>query len=179
MEELEKNEEQQLKTLVDITDGKPFVANGKTYYQESALSIDRWVKMNEFTIELGFGVTYEEMQQNWLKQLNLLNKMDFVNSAVMAHNMVNGISRIYTREPIILKFCALFMNTADEDRGTITDEQISVKIDDWKKEGLGIDGFFVFSLLNVKNLAENFQNANQTVSNLMAESILKTQTATK
>lgn len=179
MEQNEENKEQDFKMKQIPMDGtglKCFEANGKTYYMEDELSIDRYITMQGFTIQLGFGVTYEEMQKNWLKQYEYLNAMDFMNASVSAYNMVQGISKIYSNEPMILKYCALYFNTREEDRGTITEEQISAKINDWKKEGLGIDGFFVFSLLKVKGLAENYQSSIQTVSNLMAEPILKTQT---
>lgn len=141
--------------------GTPFVANGKEYFVEENLSIDRWIYMNELTIQLGFGVEYEEMQQNWFSVIDLADKQKFAQIVIMAHNQVNGISKIYSREPMILKFCALFMNTADEDRGTISEDVITRKIEDWKKEGLGIDGFLEFSLLKVKGLAESFRNAIQ------------------
>lgn len=142
-------------------DGKPFEANGKIYQVSNELSIDRWIKMQEFQIELGFGVEFEEMQKNWLKVNDLANKMKFTDIAVLAYNTVNGISKVYSREPMILKFCALFFNTEGEDLGVINDEMITSKINDWKAEGLGIDGFFVFSLAKVNGLAENFKNVIQ------------------
>lgn len=141
--------------------GTPFMANGNEYHVEEKLSIDRWIYMNELIIQLGFGVEYEEMQRNWFDVIKMADQQKFSQIVIMAHNMVNGVSKIYSREPMILKFCALFMNTVDEDRGTITEDMISKKINDWKTEGLGIDGFFEFSLLKVKGLAENFQNAIQ------------------
>jgi len=156
--------------------GTPFMANGKEYFIEDSLSIDRWIYMNELVIQLGFGVEYEEMQQNWFSVIDMAEKQKFASIVIMAHNQVNGISKIYNREPMILKFCALFMNTADEERGTITEDVISIKIEDWKKEGLGIDGFLEFSLLKVKGLAESFQNA---IQGDFLEVLRSNQTATK
>lgn len=140
-------------------DGTPFQANGKTYHVSNELTIERWVKMQEFQIELGFGVEFAEMQQNWLKINDFANKQKFTDIAVMAHNMVNGISKTYSREPQILKYCALFINYEGEDLAIINDEMISTKIADWKAEGLGIDGFFLFSLGKVNGLADVFMNA--------------------
>lgn len=136
-----------------------FTANGTEYFIEDNLSIDRWIFMNELVIQLGFGVEYEEMQQNWFKVIDMADKQKFSSIVIMAHNMVNGVSKIYSREPMILKFCALFMNTKDEDRGTITEDVITRKIEDWKVEGLGINGFLEFSLLKVKGLGEGLVNA--------------------
>lgn len=150
-------------------DGSPFEANGKTYYPSNELSIDRWIKMQEFQIELGFGVEFDEMQKNWLKINELANKQRFTDIAVLAYNMVNGISKSYSREPLILKFCALFFNIEGEDTGIITDEMISTKINDWKVEGLGIDNFFVFSLAKANGFADAFKNAIQEGSELTSE----------
>lgn len=147
-------------------DGTPFQANGKTYHVSNELSIDRWIKMQSLQIELGFGVEFEEMQKNWFKVIEFANKSKFTDIAVMAHNMVNGVSKAYSREPMILKFCALFFNVEGEDTGIITDEMISAKIEDWRTEGLGIDGFFVFSLGKVNGFAESFMNAIQDGSDL-------------
>lgn len=159
--------------------GEPFWANGKQYFQEENLSIDRWVYMNELQIQLGFGVEYEEMQKSWLEVFNKANEMKFADIAVMAHNMVNGISKVYSRQPMILKFCALFINTEDEDRGVIDEDVINRKIEDWKKEGLGIDGFFVFSLSKVKGLAESYQNTIQAVLASTAEAFPESNQAAK
>lgn len=147
-------------------DGTPFQANGKTYYLENDLSIDRWIKMQSLQIELGFGVEFEEMQRNWKSILEMAQKSRFADIVIMAHNTVNGISKAYSREPMILKFCALFFNVEGEDTGIITDSMITAKIEDWKAEGLGIDGFFVFSLGKVNGFAESFKNAIQGGSDL-------------
>lgn len=150
-------------------DGSAFEANGKTYKANVELSIDRWLKMQSFQIQLGFGVEYEEMQQNWKKVLEYANTQKFTDIAVLGYNMVNGVSKVYSRQPLILKFCALFFNTPDEDLSTISDAQIEAKIEDWTKEGLGIDGFFVFSLAQAKGLKEDYLNAIQSVSDLTSE----------
>lgn len=165
-------------TVKQIPESGNFEANGKTYHIEDTLSIERWIFMNELTIELGFGVEFQEMQKQWLNVLELADKMQFGKIVISAHNMVNGISKVYSRKPMILKFCALFMNTEHEDRGIITEEQISIKIDDWTKEGLGIDGFFVFSLLKVKGLAENFQNVTLSGSEML-EGLLQSDVTAK
>lgn len=144
-----------------------FQANGKTYYIEEKLSIDRWLMMNDLQIQLGFGAEYQEMQQKWFDVIDLGNKLKFSDIVIIAHNMVNGISKVYDRHPMILKFCALYMNTEDEDRGIITDDMINAKIDDWRLEGLGMDGFFIFSLSIANGLAENLQKVTPNVLDLI------------
>lgn len=157
--------------------GDAFEANGKKYFVEDTLSIERWIYMQELNIQLGFGVEFADMQKAWLEVRNLANESKFADIVILGHNMVNGISKAYNREPMILKFCALFMNTEEEDRGFINEDQISRKIEDWKAEGLGIDGFFVFSLSKVKGLAESWQKATLDVSETLGGLTSSNQTA--
>jgi hypothetical protein len=152
------------KLLTTITpDTKTFVANGVRYHIEDSLSIERWVFMQQLSIEMGFGVEFDEMLKAWQEQMNFLNKQNFVDAAVQAYNMVKGITKVFQRNPQILRFCSLFINTDDEDRSTITEDIITRKITDWKAEGLNIDGFFEFSLLKVKGLAEGYMSITQSV----------------
>lgn len=139
-------------------DGSTFMANGRNYRVHKDISIDRWIKMQALQIELGFGVEYQEMQSNWLKVVDFANKQKFVDIAVMAHNMTNGVGKLFSREPMILKFCALYINAEGEDTGIITDEMVTEKINDWKAEGFGMEGFFAFSLSKVSGLADNFKS---------------------
>lgn len=143
-----------------------FTANGKTYHIERNLSVDRWIRKQELEIELGFGVEFGEMRENWNKVYNIISDRNgkLGDIAVIAYNMSNGISRSFDRQPQILKFCALFMNLEDEDRRTISDEQIEVKINDWRKEGLGIDGFFAFSLSLIKDFRDDYLKATENAS---------------
>lgn len=157
--------ETKLLTKIDLQT-KSFVANGVRYYIEDTRSIDRWVFEQQLTIEAGFGVEFDEMLRAWKDQKEYLNKQNFVDAAVQAYNMANGITKIFAREPTILKFCALFINTAEEDRRTIDSDMITRKIEDWKAEGLAIEGFFEFSLLRVRGLGEGYMKAIQSVSNL-------------
>lgn len=162
--------ETKLLTKIDLQT-KSFVANGVRYYIEDTRSIDRWVFEQQLTIEAGFGVEFDEMLRAWKDQKDYLNKQNFVDAAVQAYNMANGITKIFAREPTILKFCALFINTAEEDRRTIDSDMISRKIEDWKAEGLAIEGFFEFSLLRVRGLGEGYMKAIQSVSNLMEDTL--------
>lgn len=164
---LSPSEERKFKEVISLDPNAPsFQANGKTYFIEKNLSVDRWIRKQELEIELGFGVEFGEMQENWNKVYNIISDRNgkLGDIAVISYNMSNGISRAFDRQPQILKFCALFMNIADEDRRTISDEQIEVKINDWRKEGLGIDGFFVFSLSLIKDFRDDYLKATENAS---------------
>lgn len=163
---IETGSDRQLLTKIDQST-KSFTANGTRYYIEDTRSIDRWVFEQQLTIEAGFGVEFDEMLRAWKDVYAMLNKQNFADSAVTAYNMINGITKLFQREPTILKFCALFINTAEEDRRTIDADMISRKIEDWKAEGLAIEGFFEFSLLRVRGLGESYMSAIRSVSTLM------------
>lgn len=126
---------------------KSFKANGKTYFIEAGdISIDRWAKYEEFTLELEYGVSQVDMFQNWKKVTQLANELKFADIAVLANNMQNGIMGIFDRQIVALKLCALFINEQNENRGVITDDIINNKIEDWSKEGFAIGVFFQLAL---------------------------------
>ncbi|WP_343320198.1 hypothetical protein [Sphingobacterium multivorum] len=126
---------------------KSFKANGKTYHIEAGdLSIERWSKYEEFTLELQYGVSQSEMFKNWKKVTELANELKFADIAVMANNMQNGIMGVFNRQIVALKICALFINEEKEDRGVISDDIIDQKIEDWRKEGFSVGPFFQLAL---------------------------------
>lgn len=153
--------ETQLKKL-DLNE-KSFIANGKLYLIENELSTERWIKQQQFQTEIGFGLSYSELRMHMKKIYELSNQNGgrIGDIGRIAYNSVNGIDMMLERQPQILKFCALFMNTVDEDRNTITDEKISTFCEDVRKEGFVLDGFFVFVLSLIKDLAEDYKNLTQ------------------
>ncbi len=68
--------------------------------------MDGMVYSQDVAFQIGFGVEFSEGQKGWLDVRNLANEMKFADVVILAHNMVNGISKVYSREPMILKFCA-------------------------------------------------------------------------
>lgn len=142
---------------------KSFIANGKVYIIERNLSTDRWIKQNELETALGFGMSTKELRDAMIKIYNLTNDRGgrIGDIARIAYDSANGITKMADREPHILKFCALFINTTDEDRRTITDDEISVKCEDFRKEGISIESFFVFALSLMQNLAGDYKKAIQ------------------
>lgn len=153
-----------------------FVANGKIYLIEKELSADRWVKQNELETEMGFGMTYKELKSSLVKIYNLSNENGgrIGDIGRLSYDAVNGISKMLDKHPQILKFCALFMNTPDEDRKVISDDLIEQKCEDFRKEGFAINGFFAFALSFNSGLAEDYKSRTQSV--LKEASDLLTQT---
>ena len=76
-----------------------------------------------------------------------INQMRAADAAVKLHNLLAGITKVQEKEHPLLKVCALFMNTEDENRDMITDDMIRTKIEDWA--GYDVGGFFTIALNSV------------------------------
>ena len=61
-------------TSIEITDTE-FTANGKLYFIEPELSAERFRKMQELEIELGYGASYQQLFKGLQKSYDLLNEM--------------------------------------------------------------------------------------------------------
>lgn len=145
---------------------KSFTANGKTYLIETGdISIERWAKYEELSLEMQYGTDQVAMFQNWKKVTELANELKFSDIAILAHNMQNGMLQVMSREPVALKLCALFINEENENRAIITDDMISQKINDWRVEGYSIGPFFQLALV--------FSKLTQEIFNLITEESLQ------
>lgn len=140
-----------------------FVANGVTYYIEQALSIERFCEYQILEKEAGFGMTFKKIFEN-LKELHgLMNNIKFVEASVKLDNLMRGVAKLEEREPTLLKICALFINSAEEDRTSINGDMITKKINDWKEE-YDVRDFFTLALNTVDGFIEIYANATQIIS---------------
>lgn len=140
-----------------------FEANGTTYYIESGLSIERFCEYQILEKEAGFGLSFKKIFDN-LKDLHkLMNEVKFVEAAVKLDNLMRGVAKLEEREPTLLKMCALFINTEDEDRTTINNDMIVKKIEDWKQE-YDVRDFFRLALNTVDGFLEIYANATRIIS---------------
>lgn len=154
----------ELKKL-DTKEGR-FIANGKTYIIESGFSIQRYAVFQKLQIEAAFGVTFKLLYENTHFAFNCLNAGKIADAAVLLHNIMNGVAKIEQREPELLKMCALFINTADEDRTTISDDQISEKIRDWEAAGYDINDFFQLAIRTISGLVDVWKKLTQGAAEL-------------
>lgn len=140
-----------------------FVANGVTYHIETQLSIERFCEYQILEKEAGFGLSFKKVFEN-LKELHaLMNGVKFVEAAVKLDNLMRGVAKLEEREPTLLKICALFINTADEDRTTINNDMTMKKIEDWKRE-YDISGFFQLALNTVDGFFQIYGNVSRIIS---------------
>jgi hypothetical protein len=141
-----------------------FTANGKTYTIEGGLSIERYAELQILEKELAYGFTvkgiFEKMQKMW----DNANKLKFAENAVILNDLMRGLAKVQERTPVILKVCALFINTPDEDRTTITQDMIEEKINDWKKEGIDQRDFFQVASSSVNGFLEIYQRITRIIS---------------
>ena len=136
----------QVKKVVEIDrSAASFMANGKEYFIETKLSVNRWQKYQEFELEVGYGMSVAEMNKRLGEAVELLNKVRLVDAAVLLHSLATGITKIRQRAHPVFRLCALFMNTKDEDRTDITDELIMEKVNDWKAAGIDAGFFLAFA----------------------------------
>jgi len=142
-----------------------FEANGTKYFIESSLSIERFCEYQILEKEAGFSMSFRKMFDN-LKELHkLMNNVKFVEAAVKLDDMMRGVAKLQEREPTLLKICALFINTEDEDRTVINNDMIVKKIEDWKKE-YDVRDFFTLALNTVDGFLEIYANATRIISGI-------------
>lgn len=148
---------------IDLTSGR-FVANGKTYVIENTLSIDRYKKFEEMQLEVGYGRSFKDVFAVLRSAMDDLNKTKLVDASVKLYNLNYGVQDEAKKNPFVLRFCALFMNTENEDRASINDDQINQKINDWTVEGLNIEPFFQFATASLPGFRDAYKKLTATIS---------------
>lgn len=160
MEELKANDP--LKRI-DLNTGI-FEANGTRYTIEGALTIERYAELQILEKELGYGLTFKAMFEKLQQAYNLLNKQKPADAAVLLNDMLRGMARLQEREPLVLKICALFMNTDDEDRSSFSADMYNRKIADWKAEKLDMRDFFTVASNSVNGFIEIYRTVTRIIS---------------
>ena len=97
----------QLKKL-DKT-ARSFEANGKIYYVETELSIERFHEYQIYEKEAGFGLSFKSMVETIRDAYTDLNQMKAADASVKLHDLLAGITKPAEKEHVLLKICALFM----------------------------------------------------------------------
>lgn len=141
---------------IDLSKGE-FTANGKRYIIESSMSIDRYAYFEKVEIELGFTRTFADVYDQITLAMADINAHKQGEAYVKLYNVANGIKQIEKKKPSMLRYCALFINEEDEDRATITEDQINSKINDWAAEGFDYTPFFEFALISLPGFRERYK----------------------
>lgn len=148
---------------IDFKKGS-FQANGKTYYINSSLTIERYAELQIFQAEIGPGMEYEKIFKKLHDVYKLINKMQFADAAVYVNDLIRGFSKLEEKEPTILKICTLMCNTDDEDRTTYNNDLAVKKIEDWKREGIDMRDFFQLASGLVSGFLDVYKTATLIIS---------------
>ena len=150
----------------DIIGSGEFLANGKTYFLEPQISIERFRKMNEFEIELSFATTFKKHYASLNELKKILNEARFLDSAVKLNDILLGMHRVMdaNNHHPILKYCALILNTHEEDRRAYDEKMMDEKIKDWQEAGIPIMSFFSVALHTVNGLHPSLKDVFQNTS---------------
>lgn len=157
-----------------------FMANGKKYFLEKNVSIQRAVFAESAKIELESGLRLGKYTEDWEKIWKMLNSPDkshFADIAVIVHDHLRSFNNFLQDVPAILKLCACFINSEEEDRRYINQDMVNAKIEDWTKEGLSMKSFFLLGLNflaaeaeNLKSITDHISSLNGQVMEMMAKS---------
>jgi hypothetical protein len=148
--------------LLKIESGtRSFEANGKTYYIETSMSIDRWRDYQKMEVELSFGQSFKEIREGLKEIYTALNAKDrLADAAVLTKNLLAGVATIdENRTPTVLKMCALFINTKDEDRTCIDQRRIDEKVEDWSRAGIDHASFFHLALGSIPGFLSAYKES--------------------
>lgn len=118
--------------VVDLE--QPFECGGKTYIPTTELSFNRYEKMQEYYIEMGFSATFVEIFNNLRKFWDLYNSGKPADGLVVIHNVMEGIGRLEKKWNVAFRICSLFINEEGEDITTFDEGKMNAKIDAWSKE---------------------------------------------
>lgn len=143
-----------------------FMANGKEYFITSNLSITRFCEFQILEKEVGFSMNFDKVFQEVNEITELMNQTKFVECAVRLDNLRRGVAKLKDKEPAVLKLCTLFMNTIDEDPSLWNNDLMTVKIEDWKAEGIDVQSFFSFALNTLNGFTDIYNQMSARVSEI-------------
>lgn len=145
------------KKVIDVA-SKQFMANGRKYLIMDWIPIRRFREYEKLSVMLGFNCTFKQMWDNHQKLYAALNQQKFADSAVLCHNIMNGISRLNDekRQHPALLACALVIIREEEDITKYEETLMLDKINDWQLEGLDMKDFLELALNSIPGFRETF-----------------------
>lgn len=127
-------------------DVKRFEANSKKYYISKSLSVERWRYYEDFQALVGFGRSYDDVFNSYVKIWEALDDKGgpkVATASLICHNAMTAIKqKLDERHHPALMICTLFVNYEGEDERIYDEEIMNSKIRDWQEEGYDISSFF-------------------------------------
>jgi len=139
----------ELKTI-DFNKEKYFECQGKKYYVTDTLSFGRYKELQKLSLEFGYSATFTDIFNNLKRSLDSFNSHKYDEMVVIIHNIMNGITKIETKDDPALRICALFILEEGEDPTTYNEGHASSKIAAWGKE-YEVSPFFYLAASLVEN----------------------------
>ena len=155
---------------IDLEAGQ-FTANGKTYFIESQMSIERYRKYEEIEVELGYGRSFADVFDSIEKAMDDVNKNNLGEAYVKLYNLMKGVAQFKNKRPHVFRFCALFINEENENRKVIDEDMINLKIADWQAEGLDYQPFFTIAINSLTGFKERYKKLTLLTSHGQKESL--------
>ena len=126
---------------IDFEKEKYFECGGKKYFVTDSLSFVRYRELQRLSLEFGYSATFVDIFNNLKGAIDSFNKHKYDEMVVIIHNVLNGITKIETKDDPALRVCALFILEEDEDPTVYNEGQAQAKIAAWGRE-LEVNPFF-------------------------------------
>lgn len=149
--------------VVDLTPGKTFTANGKTYKVSESFSIGRLAMVSLLEEELSILGSKPDALSIMAKAMEHINNYEPGEAYTLLRNKVHSESSNQKLMHYSLRACTAYINYEGEDLRYLTQEQIKEKINDWSEEGLDVRPFFVFAKAISGTLGNDLDNATQSI----------------
>lgn len=141
-----------------------FKANGNTYIRDLEPTIDRMKALQIKGVELQYGAVVASLFDHLEKVYENMNNGKQADAAVGLYKVLQRKDYIkadldkikFTKDDPFVRYCGIFMNKEGEDRKFITEAMIDEKIEDWIKEGIPWQYFFVNALNTSPSLKNTF-----------------------
>lgn len=155
---------------------KTFEANGKKYTIYGKMSIARSVYAEVAKMEMETGLNFGKSYEALTEVYNLLNAGKMADAAVMVYNALKSFETFQERPKPVLRICACYLNTEDEDLTEMSDELAQKKVDDWATEGIAMESFFLFAMATIRAETDELQSLTSQTSEAMANLVEKIKT---
>ena len=146
---------------IDFTKGELLTDQHK-YTIAKSISVERYREFELLQAEVAYGFTFDEIQKILVAAIGHLNKVDFVQAAVILDNLRNSIvSGIEKRESPIIRLCMLFLIREDENERDYSEAFHKEKYNDIIKSGVDYKDFFSLAMNLLPGLLQAYKEISQ------------------
>lgn len=133
--------------------------NGKTYYIQKSLSMERLAMREKLELQFSFGVSFQALFKALTDTYVLLNDRKFADAAVEIHKAIGGITNSDNQKVSAVELCKLFINAEDEDIKVYDPKVMEQKSEDWKD--IDVKYFFQLAAISVQGWIQSYKELSQ------------------